>query len=201
MGYTTDFSGSLQLSRELNEVEKNYINTFSRTRRMKRDVNKLMELYKGKHGYPFATEQTPEAIYGKDGEYFVLDDGDAGQTQDKSIIDYNVPPGLPSYNETRGMDFNTSWNLRNETIAKGECHPGLWCQWVINDDNELEWDGGEKFYEYTAWLKYLIKHFFGPWGVILNGEITWKGEDSDDLGKIVVTDNVVVEREGRITYD
>ena len=201
MGYTTDFEGSLQLSRELNEVEKNYINTLCSTRRMKRDVNKLMELYKGKHGYPFATEQTPEAIYGKDGEYFVNDDGNSGQSNDASIIDYNVPPGLPSYNETRGMEFNASWDLRCKAIAEGNCQPGLWCQWVINDDNELEWDGGEKFYEYTAWLKYLIKHFFEKWGVILNGEITWVGESSGDLGKIVVTDNVVVEKEGKITYD
>ena len=57
MGYTTEFRGSLSLSRNLTEDEKKYINLISSTRRMKRDVNKLMELYDGKHGNPFATEK------------------------------------------------------------------------------------------------------------------------------------------------
>jgi len=69
--------------------------------------------------------------------------------------------------------------------------PGYWCQWIINDDGELEWDGGEKFYAYDDWLNYLIKHFFEPEGYILNGEITFQGEDADDFGKICVTDNKV----------
>ena len=52
MGYSTDFYGALQLSRPATEQEKNYINLFSGTRRMKRDIVKLMELYKGQHGLP-----------------------------------------------------------------------------------------------------------------------------------------------------
>lgn len=78
MGYTTDFNGSFILSRPATEQEKSYINLISRTRRMKRDMNKLMEIYKGKHGNPFTKEQTPEAIYGNDGEYFAHDDNDFG---------------------------------------------------------------------------------------------------------------------------
>ena len=201
MGYTTDFRGSLQLSRQLTDVEKEYINRFTGSRRMKRDSNKLWELYEGKHGNPFAKEQTPEAVYGKEGEYFAMDDGQMGQSRDNSIIDYNTPPGQRSYRETMNEDFDTTWNKRQEAIANGLCQPGLWCQWTINEENELEWDGGEKFYEYTAWLKYLIEHFFSKWGVILNGEIEWQGEDPDDIGKIVVKDNIVEEKEGRKEYD
>ena len=52
MGYTTDFEGTLKLSNKISARRVKYINTLSETRRMGRDVNKLMELYKGKHGYP-----------------------------------------------------------------------------------------------------------------------------------------------------
>ena len=92
MGYTTDFSGSFSLSRPATETEKNYINLFSGSRRMKRDVNKLIEMYNGKNGYPFTEGLSLEEIYGVEGEYFVLDDGEFGQSRDNSIIDYNEPP-------------------------------------------------------------------------------------------------------------
>ena len=45
MGYHTDFEGSLRISRPLTEKERDYINLISNTRRMRRDVTKLMELY------------------------------------------------------------------------------------------------------------------------------------------------------------
>jgi len=201
MGYTTDFNGTLELSRELTKEEKDFINTFSLTRRMKRDVNKLMELYDGKYGIPNPKDNTPEGIYGKDGEYFVRDDNFMGQTKDDSIIDFNIPPGQVEFDSKEFSDFNFRWEENRKRIKNGVCQPGLWCQWYINDENELEWDGGEKFYEYTNWLKYLIKHFFEPWGVKLNGTIEWKGEDRDDFGKIVVVDNVVTEKIGKIAYE
>lgn len=185
MGYTTDFNGSLQLSRPLTVQEREYINLLSSTRRMKRDVNKLMELYKGEHGNPFATDKTPESIYGLDGEYFARRDGNCGQDTDSSIVDYNVCPGQKSF-----MSENQNGQ------------PGLWCQWEITEDGtELRWDGGEKFYNYIEWLRYYIKHFFSKWGVLLNGEIYWEGEDSEDLGKIVVKDNVVKTLTGKVTYE
>lgn len=195
MGYNTTFNGQLSLSRQLTDVEKDYINLISNTRRMKRDSNKLMEIYQGKYGNPFAKEQTPEAIYGFFGEYFAKDDGDMGQSKDDSIIDYNSASG-----ELGWSDISDKQRL--ELIAerkKRKLQPGLWCQWII-EYNELLWDGGEKFYNYTEWLEYLIQEFFEPWGVKLNGEIYWYGEESDNLGKIIVTDNVVEIKEGRIEY-
>lgn len=100
---------------------------------------------------------------GTDGAYFVGGDGFMGQDKDDTVVNYNCPPA-------------------------GQ--PGLWCQWIINGD-VLEWDGGEKFYNYTEWLEYLIKHFFHPLGYVLNGTVTWQGEEEDDCGTIQVTDNVV----------
>ena len=171
MGYYTDFYGAFSVTPDLTDEQVNYINTFSETRRMKRDINVLMEQYDGKYGYPGKTG-TAEEIYGKEGEFFVKNDGICGQTIDETVLDYNVPPST---------------------------QPGLWCQWVING-NELEWDGGEKFYNYVEWLEYLIENFFKPWGITINGEVEWSGEERSDIGKIVVTDNKVQALEGRIEY-
>jgi hypothetical protein len=175
MGYTTDFEGSLKLTPSLNEKQTEYINRISSTRRMKRNPEKLMELYKGKHGNPFVkNSQMSELIYGKQGEFFAMDDGQAGQLHDNSIEDYNGPPST---------------------------QPGLWCQWQIFDNGaSLEWDGEEKFYNYIEWLKYIIKTFFIPWGIVADGEIRWFGEDKDDMGKIKVKNNEVFIFNGEVTF-
>lgn len=95
---------------------------------------------------------------GRQGAYFVAGDGFAGQAHDDSVIDYNRPPN-------------------------GQ--PGLWCQWTpTNDGAALEWDGGEKFYDYVEWLEYLVAHFLKPWGYAIEGAVQWQGEESDDRGVI-----------------
>ena len=68
--------------------------------------------------------------------------------------------------------------------------PSLWCQWIINDDNEIEWDGGEKFYSYIEWMEYIL-HILSDWGYVCNGEISWHGEHIGDTGTIHVINNVV----------
>lgn len=170
MGYTTDFNGRFQLSRILTHVEWNYINDFSETRRMKRNVEQLMETYEGRGGFPFednTIDRAPEEIYGVDGAYYI--------GEDACIVDYNQPP---------------------------QGQPGLWCQWVVtNDRSEIEWDGSEKFYNYTEWIEYIIEHFLKPWGVEVNGEVKWYGEDSEDMGIIRITDNEVQVLNGTVTYN
>ncbi len=94
--------------------------------------------------------------------YIKPDDHEYGQSKDDSIIEYNTPPD--------------------------EC-PGLWCDWIINDDNELVWNGAEKFYSYIDWLYYLIENYIRPSGYNLNGEIYWQGEGFDDEGVIVCKNN------------
>lgn len=135
MGYTTDFDGNLTLSRTLTEEEKTYLDNFSRTRRMKRDVTTLQEHYQGKHSL--------NGDYGNEGEYFV-DDERIG------VICPNTPPGQVPYND---KTFDNRWEENSRRIKKEICQPGLWCQWIISDDGtKLEWDGNEKFYNYTEWL-------------------------------------------------
>lgn len=102
---------------------------------------------------------------GDQGENFVGATGLAGQDHDLSITNYNTPPNR---------------------------QPGLWCQWTPNESGDsILWDDGEKFYNYTEWLVYLIDHFLKPWGYTLNGSCAWQGGEDDDRGNIYVKDNRV----------
>lgn len=184
MGYTTDFYGEFGFSRPLKPVEKDFLNKLASTRRVKRDVKKLFEIYKGNDGNPFAS--CPEEIYGHEGEYFVGNDN----TSCASIVNYNCAPGENSYGDAI---------LNPDKNRLGQ--PGLWLQWVPNEDGDcLEWDECEKFYAYIEWLEYLINHFFSKWGVMLNGIVDWDGEDREDFGKIVVINNSIFILEGKETY-
>ena len=71
--------------------------------------------------------------------------------------------------------------------------PGIWCDWVPNNDGTaIEHNDGEKFYNYIEWIEYLIETYLKPWGyVIEDSEVTWNGEESDDLGTIYVKENKV----------
>jgi hypothetical protein len=111
---------------------------------------------------------------GEDGGYYVHSEGKCYWEQGPAIVDYNSPPA-------------------------GQ--PGLWCQWVPSEDGaSIEWDGGEKFYNYVEWIEYLIEHFLEPWGYKLNGEVEWQGEDGGDFGEIAIEDNIVRELSGFKTY-
>lgn len=106
---------------------------------------------------------------GEDGAYFVGSTHNFGQDNTPGILDYNSPP-------------------------TGQ--PGLWCQWIPSANGEaIVWDDGEKFYEYEAWIRYLVATFLGPWGYRLNGEISWTGEDPDDRGILEMTDSVLRVKE------
>ena len=170
MGYTTYFDGELNFSRELDEETKIFINRFSKVRHMKRNPEKIKEVF------PDWENNCLDGNLGTEGEFFV--GGDAleqfGQKEDDSVVDGN---------------------------RSASTQPGLWCQWVISDRGTLEWDEGEKFYNYIEWLEYMIKNIFAPKDYILNGEITWEGEDSDDFGIIEVINNQVSIKNGQRIFD
>jgi hypothetical protein len=112
---------------------------------------------------------------GNQGCYFVGGLGFCGQDLDASVVNSNSEPS-------------------------GQ--PSLWCQWVPTDDNDgIEWDGGEKFYNYTEWLKYIIEHFLKPWGYVLEGDVEWFGEERDDRGMIMVENNNVTTKRARIVWE
>jgi len=122
----------------------------------------------------------------KKGPYYVDGGGFAGQDQEEDIIDFNSPP--------RGQ-------------------PGLWCQWVPTEDGtQLEWDGGEKFYESVKWMQYIIDHFLKPGAIaaaelpflqanhVVTGEIFAQGEESSDKWKLVVENNKARSVAGTTIY-
>jgi len=112
---------------------------------------------------------------GVEGGFYVGSTEDYGQRQTPDILNYNSP---------------------------SSDQPGLWCQWTPNPSGDLiEWDGGEKFYEYIRWIHYLIDNFLKPWGYKLNGAVEWHGEERDDTGRIFIADNKVLIQNATITWD
>jgi hypothetical protein len=183
MGYTTDFNGRFELDRALDANHAAYLRQFAETRRMKRDEDEAATL-------PDPKREAVGLPVGPEGAYFVGGDGFAGQGRDSSILCFNTAPGQPDTNGA--TDWREAWDRKREMIRAGECQPGLWCQWVPSEDGQaIEWDGGEKFYEYEAWLRYIVENFLKPWGYVLNGQVTWSGEESDDMGVLIVEDNEV----------
>ena len=115
--------------------------------------------------YPDWKDRCWAGFLGLEGEYFL--DTEFDYCKNPSILDINAPPLT---------------------------QPGLWCQWIISEDRKhLEWDGGEKFYNYKEWLEYLIKNFFAPSRLVLNGKVKWQGEDENDRGVLIVRSNSVSE--------
>jgi len=88
----------------------------------------------------------------------------------------------------------------NGIISNGQppkTQPGLYCQWVPTSDGKgIEWDGGEKFYEYEKWLVYIINNFLIKWGYTLNGKVSLTGEDETKSGGAikVVNNKVTIEK-------
>lgn len=114
-------------------------------------------------------KRNTDEAFGVDGEFFVFGGGDFGQASEPNIINHNQPPST---------------------------QPSLWCQWTPTEDGMgIEWDGGEKFYSYTEWLVYLIHKILAPNGYVLNGVVEYSGEETSDVGEIVVVDNRVFVRE------
>jgi hypothetical protein len=56
----------------------------------------------------------------------------------------------------------------------------------------IEWDGGEKFYYFIEWMEYLISKILAPRGYVVNGSISWQGEELHDTGVFEVNDNMVM---------
>lgn len=92
MGYTTEFYGSFKFNKPVEPWLIEYIDKFSNTRRMRRDNEKIKELY------PQWEELCFNGSLGVEGEYFVGGVGFMGQDKDDSVLNHNDPtrrqPGL-----------------------------------------------------------------------------------------------------------
>lgn len=71
-------------------------------------------------------------------------------------------------------------------------YPELICQWIVADDKKhIVWDRVEKFYFFIEWLEYIIKYVLKPKNYILSGELIAEGDEDDDFGRIIITNNNV----------
>lgn len=71
-------------------------------------------------------------------------------------------------------------------------------QWVPAESLEaIVWDGNEKFYDYTPWLRWMCD-WLQKRGIGACGQLLWRGEDRSDAGEILVVDNVVSDRKGKV---
>ena len=62
----------------------------------------------------------------------------------------------------------------------------------ISEDREcILPEQDESRHGFRMWLRLLIEHYLAPRGYVLEGEVTWQGEDRDDCGTIFVKDNQV----------
>jgi hypothetical protein len=175
MRYTTEFTGKFDLNKPLSSEHRAYLAAFAETRRMKRDATQTVLR-------PDPLRIAVGLPIGDEGGYFV---GASGNTED-------------DWQKMRGQEHTPDVTDYNHEPAG---QPGLWCQWVPTEDGSaIEWDGGEKFYSYVEWIQYLITHFLAPWGYVLNGTVKWEGESRGDLGRIVIVNNAVSTKTGRVVY-
>lgn len=169
MGYTTEFIGEFTFDREPSEELKDYINRFAKTRHVKRDVAAIQK------AFPDWEKRSWKGYLGNEAEFFLQ------------------PHNEVKYEKDDRLDM-TSFNKRNGIVDNNNppySQPSLWCHWIINKKGKLVWSGAEKFYEYVEWLKYLIKNFFEPEGLVLSGRCFYFGERMNDWGYICVEDNRV----------
>lgn len=69
--------------------------------------------------------------------------------------------------------------------------PYSYCQWCITPEKcGIEWDGGEKFYDYVKWLQYIIDQI-AP--IQLSGDVSYSGEDSTDNGVLRIIKGQVIQ--------
>lgn len=186
MGYTTDFNGAWDVLPPLTKEHREYLLAFNEMRHVTRDPLKLIN-------EPDPLREAVGLPIGQDGCYFigepVLRSGFGNEGP--GVTESNTPPGLGGYMGAI------------KPGAQDYAQPGLYCQWRPNaDGTQIEWDEGEKFYEYVEWIRYLTDHFLTPWGYSLAGTVYWQGEESDDRGRLVIDSplNRVKIQNAQITY-
>lgn len=97
--------------------------------------------------------------------------------------------------------FNISPSLTEEQVKRVNAH----CQmhhigWIVSDTTITAVSG--KNYDFIESLVKLIEDFFLPEGFLLEGEVSWDGEESDDRGILEISSPllIVTEKVADVTF-
>lgn len=201
MGYSTEFYGKIKITPKPKKDVIDFVNGLANSRRVQIDTSKLpacdnIKKTWGVEGEFFCSPNQREIATKIFNKKFTIEKLKEIATQHKiSIpIEKMKKDDLIKYFIDGYFWKNTKPNYVIDVNKHPSTQPSLWLHWVINEDGYLEWNGGEKFYEYCEWLKYLIVNIFEPFKYTLNGEIEFKGEYRSDSGIIKVENNKVEKK-------
>lgn len=133
------------------------------------------------------------------------------QLHDPVRKDVGLPLGSEGAYYLAGERFTEHEDPTVTAFNDSPCEqPGLWCHWEPTWNGEsFIWRDGDKHYDHSTWIKYLIEHFFNPWDYKLSGKIECKnyfyevvhpnGDENREQdipyvekSELVVTDNNIV---------
>jgi len=121
MGYMTWYRGKFTLNKPLDDETYNLLVGLAKTRRMKRDPQRLEEMGLGN-----------AETFGVDGEFYYNpnDFEQFGQTWDDSILDYNTPPGTQPWLWLKWIPTRDrmaiEWNGESNSY-----HGELWIKYLV----------------------------------------------------------------------
>lgn len=180
MGYTTDFSGEVEVVPPLNDAERDYLTRFNHSRRMARDRG------------PYYAQ--PGDNFGQGG----WSNERKTDPQTSDVTEYNGPPaGQPGlwcqWTPTEDGSAIT-WDGGEKFYDSAEwmvylidhfLKPGAVVQGLIASHDDHVTD--------EAFASFTFDH-------VLNGTIDAQGEESDDRWQLVVTDNRVAVASAVTTF-
>ncbi len=177
MGYTTDFTGEIEVTPPLNADEISFLTELSGTRRMKRTRGPL-----------YAHDD------GNFGQGAMAGNGDKNATSD--VLEYNTPdasqPSLWLQWVPSEDGKYISWNEAEKFYSSAE-----WMKYIINNLFSSEAIDYVMEHANASQDKRLLNFTFNH---VFNGEIEAQGEDSSDRWLLVVENNKVFIKEAQITW-
>lgn len=180
MGYTTEFSGQVNIEPPLNEHEISFLNDLSSTRRMKRTKGPL----------------------------FVRGSGSFGQGRDDDVLDHNRANGESSYIGEPAEEENGQPGLWCQWVPTDDgttlewdggekfYHAAEWMKYIVT--NLLSGESAKVYVGKHRGEDERLEHF--TFDHVVNGTIHAQGEDTDDRWILVVEDSVVKVSDAEITY-
>lgn len=213
MGYTTSFKGKLTVTPPMRQNHLFYLRRFCATRRQSwRTRAEFPDNDTVVDDLPDTTRAMVGLPVGIRGAYFIGDDSESGfELLDpfeyhQYVYCNNTPPGkFAKTDEYRRRPANflqlmeehgygtPAFQEALEPYPKHERQPSLNVDIEIPDDRTLMFpDYEQKVYGYVLWVRYLIHHFFEPWGYQVTGSVSWQGESENDFGTMAVYDNCVL---------